>query len=141
MPTFTVQRKSDDGKKTRGTLIVLDADGSALMRLPTLELPWNGNENGLSCIPAGEYPCAITWSNRFARLMPRLYGVPERQGILIHSGNTTADTEGCILVGSTETTAGVANSRAAFLRFFSWLGQAARDGQVICSVKPMLQGV
>src|SRR5580698_6443589 len=63
----------------------------------TLELPWNNNVPGESCIPAGTYHCVPhnsldhpnTWE---------VTGVPGRSEILIHNGNYLKDTEGCILV-------------------------------------------
>lgn len=72
----------------------------------TAELPWRDNARKRSCIPPGEYPCAIVKSPRFGRVYG-LQGVPGRSHVLIHRGNFAGDVsrgfvshvEGCILLG------------------------------------------
>lgn len=53
----------------------------------------------LTAIPSGRYQVALIPSPRFGRVMPRLLNVSNYQGILMHCGNSAADTDGCILVG------------------------------------------
>jgi len=64
----------------------------------TLELPWVGNRTDLSCVPPGRYWMRPHISARHGRTLEVL-SVPGRSGILIHPGNTTRSTEGCILPG------------------------------------------
>lgn len=53
----------------------------------------------ITAIPLGLYRVVLRWSNRCQRVVPALLDVPNFTLILIHSGNTEADTEGCVLVG------------------------------------------
>jgi len=55
---------------------------------------------GMTGIPKGIYDVIITISNRFHKRLPLVLGVPGFEGIRIHSGNSSKDTEGCIIVGS-----------------------------------------
>lgn len=50
-------------------------------------------------IPEGNYLVEMKFSQKFKWERPRLKDVPGREAILIHEGNTAADTKGCILVG------------------------------------------
>lgn len=54
---------------------------------------------GESAIPAGSYRIGLDFSNRFKKILPHLFEVPGFDGIRMHGGNTTANTEGCILCG------------------------------------------
>lgn len=54
-----------------------------------------------TAIPKGVYDVRITLSNRFKTRLPLLLNVPGFTGIRIHAGNSSKNTEGCLLVGMT----------------------------------------
>lgn len=83
-----------------------------------------------TAIPAGAYEVVVAWSNRFERLMPRLLNVPFYQGILIHSGNTPAHTEGCILIGRKKAEDAVYESILAFEEFFPKIKKLTEKGKL-----------
>jgi len=64
----------------------------------TLELPWLDNASNISCIPAGWYECVRHTSPSKGECFS-VIGVPGRTNVLIHAGNYTRNTQGCILVG------------------------------------------
>ena len=69
---------------------------------------------GKTAIPAGRYKLIMSYSNRFKKVMPQLLDVPGFDGIRIHSGNTAADTEGCILVGKKDGAGHISKSRDTY---------------------------
>lgn len=54
---------------------------------------------GVTAIPSGVYEISFEKSNRFGPQTLTVNNVPGFQGIRIHGGNTSADTEGCLLPG------------------------------------------
>lgn len=73
------------------------------------------------CIPAGVYKMAISWSHKFQKMLPILFDVPNFEGIRIHVGNTSKDTQGCILLGDNIKVGSVSNSAlrvTEFIRLF-----------------------
>lgn len=80
---------------------------------------------GITAIPAGTYKIDITYSNRFKKIMPLLLDVPGFEGIRIHSGNTSEDTSGCILVGQNKEKGKLINSRMVYEMFMKKLQRYA----------------
>jgi hypothetical protein len=110
----------------------------------TLELPWKDNQHGVSCIPAGSYECHRAVHHPDS---PKHYGVwrlqnvPNRDAVDIHVGNSVADTQGCILVGSAYAPDHrVVQSTAAFQRFMVFTQSVDRITLTIseawCDAKP-----
>lgn len=76
---------------------------------------------GKTAIPKGSYEVILSFSNRFQKVLPELLNVPGFSKIRIHSGNTSTDTEGCILLGLQRGKEMVSNSRNAMEQFMSIL--------------------
>lgn len=90
---------------------------------------------GSTAIPAGRYEVIINFSNRFKKPLPLLLNVPGFLGVRIHSGNTAADTEGCILVGNIKGDNFVGESRGAFAVLSLKIQNAIQRGKVFLDVK------
>jgi hypothetical protein len=90
--------------------------------------------HGATAIPEGIYEVAITFSEKFQKQLPLLLKVPNYEGVRIHSGNTAADTEGCILVGSSKGPDFVGNSRAAFKALFPKIEAALKKEKVFIQI-------
>lgn len=86
---------------------------------------------GETAIPEGLYNVVITYSNRFKVDMPLLQNVPNFDGIRIHTGNTAADTHGCVLVGKTYTSSSVGSSRLAYDALFPKIKSALDNGKKV----------
>ena len=107
----------------------------------TLEPTWRDYEHGAykvkgrSAIPEGRYAVVISWSPKFGAWLPILLGGPEFnrkwQGIRIHAGNTSEDTEGCILVGKNREVGKVLDSRIWLHRLKQKIVEAKGRGEPV----------
>lgn len=81
---------------------------------------------GKTAIPEGTYEVKLTHSPRFKKILPEILNVPNFSGIRIHTGNSSKDTEGCILVGTWdgEKEDWISDSRIAFDKLISLLQKA-----------------
>ncbi len=67
----------------------------------TLERPWLDNTEDISCIPTGFYTLRYKSKSNNGKLnnVYEFLSVPNRAGVLIHTGNWVHESKGCILIG------------------------------------------
>ena len=88
-----------------------------------------------TAIPEGRYKVIIDYSDHFGKNLPHILDVPGYGGVRIHSGNTDADTEGCILLGLTKEVDFIGESRVAFNSFFLQLEEAVKTEAVFITIQ------
>lgn len=93
-----ILRQEYSDKQTLGYLYVVDNE-EILFSCNTLELPWKDNQQNVSCVPIGEYKCALEYSDRFQRDLWELKDVPNRSECKFHSANYFRQLNGCIALG------------------------------------------
>lgn len=100
-----------------------------------------GKVYGRTAIPYGRYEVTMKvqspkYSQRASYAwckgyLPRLLNVPHFDGILIHAGNTSEDSFGCVLCGENKVKGQVINSMATLKRLVSILKYASDSGEKI----------
>lgn len=121
---LTLKRKFLGDKYTIGDLFIDDkifcnTIEDAVRELP-VTCPYTFKGQSCKCkgkiyaetaIPAGIYVVTMEYSPRFKRKLPLLHNVPHFIGILIHSGTTSIDSAGCVLVGKNTIKGKITESR------------------------------
>lgn len=97
----------------------------------------NGEQKikGKTAIPYGTYEIKWTYSPRFKKYTPQLMNVPSFEGIRVHAGNTSADTEGCLILGENKQVGKVLDSRATINKFYPIIKEACSNGKVTIEIK------
>lgn len=126
--TYTIGRLYIDGVRYCDTLEDTDR---GLKQSDGAEICKEKKVKGKTAIPTGTYTVVITYSPKFKRLMPKVLNVHSFQGILIHPGNTSEDTEGCILVGKNTKVGMLTQSRNTFRTIYTLLYGAYQTGERI----------
>lgn len=100
-----------------------------------------GKVYGKTAIPYGRYEITMKvqspkYSQRASYAwckgyLPRLLNVPHFDGILIHAGNTSEDSSGCVLCGENKIKGQVINSMATLKRLVPILKRASDNGEKI----------
>lgn len=88
-----------------------------------------------TAIPYGTYEIKWTYSPRFKKYTPQLMNVPSFEGIRIHAGNTSSDTEGCLILGKNKQVGKVLNSRDTINKFYPIIKEACSNGKVTIEIK------
>lgn len=117
-----------------------DTDRGLTNKMPLSEIQ-RLKKKGITAIPLGTYQVVLNvYSPKFGAksqyafckgFLPRLLNVPGYEGVLIHIGNTPADTDGCILVGKNNIKGMVTNSATTFKSLYTQLEAAAKRGETI----------
>ena len=76
-----------------------------------------------TAIPTGIYTVLLTYSPKYKKVMPLINNVKGYSGIRIHSGNSSKDTEGCLLVGKNTVVGRLTDSRNTYNALFKRLLQ------------------
>jgi hypothetical protein len=132
--TYTIGRLYIDGERFCDT--IEDTDRGLRQDLP-LSVNQAKKRRGVTAIPVGRYRVTLdVKSPKYSKkkqydftggYLPRLVNVPAFDGILIHIGNTAADSEGCILVGRNTKVGMVLESTNTFKDLYARLKSATGD--------------
>ena len=138
--TYTIGRLYIDGERFCDT--IEDTDRGLRQDLP-LSVNQAKKRRGITAIPVGRYRVTLgVKSQKYSKkkqydftggFIPRLVNVPAFDGILIHIGNTAADSEGCILVGRNTKVGMVLESTKTFRDLYARLKSAT--GEIYITVK------
>ena len=116
--TYTIGKLYVDGKYFSDVLEDVDRGlDSSMSESEILEKKVKGQ----TAIPTGHYAINITYSPKYKRMMPLLLDVKGFSGIRMHSGNSSKDTEGCLLVGKNKKVGMVLESRDTYQRLFKMM--------------------
>lgn len=139
-PTYTIGNLFIDGVWFCNTLE--DCDRGLLQSMSTDEIK-KIKQYGETAIPAGRYIIRmdiisekyrnIKWyvENCDGGRMPRLDVVKAFLGILFHTGNTAADSLGCILVGLNKKKGALVDSKKTFLKLWKVFDEAYQRKETI----------
>ena len=88
---------------------------------------------GMTAIPTGIYVVQLTYSQKYKKILPLITNVKGYSGIRMHSGNTSKDTEGCVLVGKNKEVGKVLDSRKTFQALMKRIYQS--NGKIIIDIQ------
>jgi len=126
---FTISRIEIDNKPFNGCPYILE---DVVREIPNKPVrTWKVKCE--TAIPIGTYEVEKTFSQRFGKRMYQLMNVLGFEGIRIHAGNTSHDTEGCLITGKErdEKNGEVSGSRVAKEALERVLDAAVERGEKI----------
>ena len=136
--TYTIGTMSIDGVPFCDTLE--DTDRGLHVGMTSKEIKAN-KVPGKTAIPKGIYTInmntvsphlkAKSYAKPYGGIVPRLEAVPGFVGVLIHPGNSSDDTDGCILVGRNTVVGGLTESKKTYLKLMNMLVAARDRGEII----------
>ena len=93
-----IQRISKTDFQCLGIWTIYDDNNFPFWQCRTLELPDQGNQKRISCIPEGTYDVIKRNSAKYGDHF-HILGVPNRSYILVHNANYKRQLKGCVAVG------------------------------------------
>ena len=135
---IVITRQQSASSGAPGNLVVTNSAGDTFI-CATLELPWQANTPGISCIIDDSYSAVIWHSDHLDCDVLRLQDKNGRQDCLIHCGNVAGDVSqgmetqvhGCTLVGSSyglltnddgQSQLAIINSRVTLAKLIEFVG-------------------
>ena len=135
MKKLVINRFIDGSDWTIGEFRLLDEKNMPIFLGFTLEPAGRDSviPNMDKRVPAGIYSAKFTFSPKFNTNLPVIFNeqVSQNRRILIHSGNTGINTEGCILVGNEWAKNFVYNSKATLNTLLTKLGMNDFEVEII----------
>jgi len=97
--TVQIYRLWQDDNQTSDICTIFDADLFPLFTALSLERGWRGNKPNISCLPKGNYPLVLEYSNRFKTDLWEIKDTYPRTECKFHLANFWDDLNGCIALG------------------------------------------
>lgn len=113
--------------------VLEDKDRGLTQSMPLTEVNTK-KVHALTAIPYGRYEVVSTFSNRFQKYLPLLVNVPGFEGIRIHPGNKSTDTEGCLLPGNKKGVNVVSESKLAFEAVFAKIKAVEKKEKIFITI-------
>ena len=128
-PDFTLGKLTYDNKSW---FIIEDTDRD-LKQNDSLDKIKSVKVHSCTAIPYGKYQVIINRSQRFKINLPLLLNVPNWEGVRMHVGNYSTDTEGCLLPGKGYSIQNkmVTNSRVAFGEIYELIENALKRNETV----------
>lgn len=135
-PAYTISRLLVDGVRFCEALEDTDRGlekSMPLWKIRSIKVP------GKTAIPKGVYGITLgiqspkfrlrPWARFCDGYLPTVLGVPGFDRILIHVGNSAADTDGCILVGKNTAVGRLTQSTETFRKLYEKMKAADKRGE------------
>ena len=97
--TVEIFRSFQDTKQTSGVIVIYNQNRFPLLSSVCLERGWNDNKPNISCLPKGNYPLKLEYSNKFDKRLWEIKNTYTRTECKFHSASFWTDLNGCISLG------------------------------------------
>ena len=130
---YTIGRMYVDGRYVCDTLE--DTDRGLTQTMDAREIARRKVRGRTAIVKSPRFGSKSFYQSVCGGMLPRLVAVPGYDGVLIHCGNSAADTDGCILVGENKAVGIVLRSQDTFRRLMEDHLLKARDRRECITIK------